>query len=56
MRHSDSATLEPVAAVALKLGLTREVVIRKVTRGELRGEQREGRWYAETPAAVAAPK
>ena len=38
----------PIADAAMRLSVTREVAVRMVMRGEIRGGQDEkGRWYAE---------
>lgn len=38
----------PVAEAALRLGATREIVIRRITTGELRGGQDERRrWFVD---------
>ena len=48
-KAESKATLTPVAVVAARLRVTREIVIRRITMGELRGELRTGRWLAELP-------
>ncbi len=42
-----STTLIPLAVAALRLGITREVALRRVMRGELKGIQIGGRWMVD---------
>jgi hypothetical protein len=44
-----SREMVPVATAALRWRLAREIVIRRIQTGKIRGEQREGKWYAEVP-------
>jgi hypothetical protein len=41
-----SKELAPAAAVSVRLGLTREAVIRRIQRGEIGGVLLGGRWLA----------
>lgn len=53
-------TYRPIAEVALEKKMTREMVLRRIMRGELVGVQRDGRWFvvedAPPGAAEAAPE
>lgn len=46
-------TLIPLAEAALRLGATREVVLRRLMRRELRGERRNGRWLIDEASMPA---
>ena len=47
----------PIAAMAMRMHVTREVALRMVQRGVLRGGQDEGgRWYAEVDSVRRAKR
>ncbi|MHB1095566.1 MAG: hypothetical protein ACYC3F_05275 [Gemmatimonadaceae bacterium] len=46
-----TSTPIPLAVAALRLGVTREVALRRLMRGELKGIQIGGRWMVD-PASL----
>lgn len=54
-RQSKEFEFVPIAEAAMRTRMTREMVLRRVQRGVLRGEQRDGKWYVALSAdGVAA--
>jgi len=45
--------LVPLASAALALGVTREIALRRVMRGELAGAQRAGKWMVVEASVTA---
>lgn len=59
MPRSTPPGLTPFMDAAFRLRLTREQLMRRVLRGEIASERRDGRWYVVTEAiddaATTAP-
>lgn len=51
---TDIENLKPIMEASIAWGVTREVLIRRIQRSEVRGRLIDGRWYAALPEGRVA--